>query len=389
MMRADTIRSATAGTPHAPLLPSTQGRQGCPTAESRRTLLVDNRRPVDIRRVPYILVSSSPRSGHGSVHGEPRVHTTDPIQPSAPRELAESLLAHVPEPKRVERRLSGRSGGQSWLVSAGAARFVLKTAAAGTPTRRWVTTLEIQRAAAARGIAPAVIASDPASRTVVTEHVRDESLMAAVFDPRRSNAALAALVDQIARLHGIDPSPFETDVTPLQRCHHTIDRLAFDLPAFARAPWQDLQRRPLAGGAQSLCHLDLNPTNILFDGQQAWLVDWDTAGPANRWLDLATVVNMLLLSDERTIWVLERYATRCGIDLPSTDEFDDARRLVYVAYGLAFLELVREPPARLPLGEASLSDCFGALHQGRLDLDSDAGRYQLAHAYFAGYGEIA
>lgn len=317
------------------------------------------------------------------------MHTTDPSKPSAPLGLAESLLAHVPGPKRFERRLSGRSGGPSWLITAGPARFVLKTAASEMSDARWSTIVQIQREAARAKISPAVIASDPGSRSVVTEFVDDRSFAAAAFDPKRSHAVIGALIDRLSQLHGIDVTGFEADDTPLQRCRQCVDRLTFDLPDFARRAWQDLQRRSTPTGRDALCHLDLNPTNILFDGEAVWLVDWDTAGAGDRWLDLATVVNMLLLSPERTLGALERYASNCGIDLPSPDQFDDARRLVYVAYGLAFLERVNQPPPRLPLGELSLGACFGALHRGRLDLDTDAGRYQLAQAYFAGYRAVA
>ncbi len=38
-------------------------------------------------------------------------------------------------------------------------------------------------------------------------------------------------------------------------------------------------------------HNDLNPNNILFDGRQAWVIDWEAAFRNDRYVDLATVAN--------------------------------------------------------------------------------------------------
>lgn len=38
-------------------------------------------------------------------------------------------------------------------------------------------------------------------------------------------------------------------------------------------------------------HNDLNPGNVLFDGTRLWLVDWESAFRADRWVDLATLAN--------------------------------------------------------------------------------------------------
>jgi aminoglycoside phosphotransferase (APT) family kinase protein len=38
-------------------------------------------------------------------------------------------------------------------------------------------------------------------------------------------------------------------------------------------------------------HNDLNPGNVLYDGTRLWLVDWESAFRADRWVDLATLAN--------------------------------------------------------------------------------------------------
>ncbi len=38
-------------------------------------------------------------------------------------------------------------------------------------------------------------------------------------------------------------------------------------------------------------HNDLNPGNVLFQGDKAWLVDWESAFAADRYVDLAAIAN--------------------------------------------------------------------------------------------------
>jgi thiamine kinase-like enzyme len=57
-----------------------------------------------------------------------------------------------------------------------------------------------------------------------------------------------------------------------------------------------------------LCHNDLLPANILDDGNELWLVDWEYAGIGNPLFDLAGVSSNARLSDEAEAALLEAYA---------------------------------------------------------------------------------
>ena len=135
--------------------------------------------------------------------------------------LAERLLG-APTSLHLESRTTGRSGAQSYLVRAGACRYMLKIDAPGRSLERWQTTVAIQRAAAERGVTPQVVASDASARAVLSVCVPEVPLLAALFDPTRTEAVLGALIDQISSLHRIDPAPFATDVTPLTRCRMDV-----------------------------------------------------------------------------------------------------------------------------------------------------------------------
>ena len=55
------------------------------------------------------------------------------------------------------------------------------------------------------------------------------------------------------------------------------------------------------------CHMDLKPENMLFDGQQLLLVDWQAAFVIDRYVDLGVAANFLVNSDSDEITYLERY----------------------------------------------------------------------------------
>lgn len=308
-----------------------------------------------------------------------------------PLALAETLLDGVVSldaPPRLVARTTGRSGAQTFEVVADARRFILKLDAPGRSHSRWSSTLEIQREAAAQGITPAVLAWDAPSRAVLSEHVFEISLFEALFDPHRIDGVLGALVDALASLHAISPGTAPPEVSPLKRSRSILEQCSFAVPAFAADPWADFLSRKPTEVADTLCHLDLNPSNLLYDGRKVWLIDWDTAAAGDRWVDLATLINMLLLPRERADWMLERYSDASGVPRPSPEVLAAARRLVYIGYGCAFLELVRQPPAASDAVDASLASCYRALQEGRLDMNTDLGRWQLAAAYFAGYWDV-
>jgi tRNA A-37 threonylcarbamoyl transferase component Bud32 len=190
------------------------------------------------------------------------------------------------------------------------------------------------------GVGPGVRLADPAGGVLVMDFIAG-----APARPASTPQALA-LADVLARLHGSDwHSDLRLYASKREAVNVTVRELtaAHDYLALYRTALDQFDglRAGLAtlDSPQALCHNDLNPTNVLFDGDAAWLIDFDHVGAGDPLFDIATAVNALDLRDERAERFVARYLGR-----PAT-EAEQARLellscLALLRYGLSALTLV-------------------------------------------------
>lgn len=55
------------------------------------------------------------------------------------------------------------------------------------------------------------------------------------------------------------------------------------------------------------CHNDLKADNILFDGQRAWFVDWESAFLCDPYMDMNMIANFVVKNDEQELEYLANY----------------------------------------------------------------------------------
>lgn len=141
--------------------------------------------------------------------------------------------------------------------------------------------------AAAAGIAPQIHHWDPHHRFSLSQY-----LNASPLAPEGVSAdKLAALVELISKLHQLDSHKL--------KCH---DYAALALSAHSMQPCQEPWLRQLCrqashwqqllwqlGPEPCLCHHDPRPANILDDGQQLWLIDFEYAALGSPLFDLAAL----------------------------------------------------------------------------------------------------
>lgn len=95
----------------------------------------------------------------------------------------------------------------------------------------------------------------------------------------------------------------------------------------------ELERKLVKLRQDCPCHLDLHMGNFLFDNEQIWVIDWETAGMSDPIFDLATFASTEGLSDEEMKQILSQYFQRAVTD----DEiayFSDLRFLADVRWAI-------------------------------------------------------
>jgi phosphotransferase family enzyme len=159
--------------------------------------------------------------------------------------------------------------------------------------------------------------------------------------------------------------------------------VAFAVPRFVREVVEGVlaEAVPPREHALVLSHNDLNPMNLLVDGEQLSLLDWDTAGPNDPLYDLATVSVFLRMDEPTCRQLLAAYHGRPTVSL--SDGFGYHRRMVAALVGAIFLHLARRGGHPGATGAEtlettpSLGDLYQRLRSGTLDPASSDGQWAL------------
>ena len=280
----------------------------------------------------------------------------------------------------AERLSGGLSGADVWAVTTTRGHFVLRVTT-GTAGASWAKQLRIQRLAGAVGVAPPVLHVDEAAQAVVS--VRAQGIpLAAVGDPQQRASALASVVTQIRALHALEPADLpERDPLYEARVQHSIQRIRPGVPHWAAAldPLLDSLAAIVATDPRRVVsHLDLNPGNILWDGTRAWFVDWDVAGLAHPFYDLA-VLAMFLNLDDAAAYRLLAAQEHGAVDENARTVFAALRRTAAILCGHVFAGMVPDL-AILPAAAPTLPEFYAALRTGALSLADARGRGAFAMA---------
>jgi aminoglycoside phosphotransferase (APT) family kinase protein len=244
----------------------------------------------------------------------------------------------------ITRVAAGLSGAGVYRVEAAGEAFVLKISDEGEPLAGWRRALHIQQLAAGAGLAPRVIHVDEARRAVVSAFVVDRSFAALYGDPRSREAALAQLGRTVRRVHEL-PLPAEAELRdPRELLAAAWSRLAAKVapPAFVGDAVSRVlaEEAPARERAPVLSHNDVNPSNLVHDGENLLLLDWDTAGPNDPFYDLAAISVFLCMDEDSCRRLLTAYDGEPASRLPAG--FAYSRRLVAALCGVVFLRLALE-----------------------------------------------
>jgi len=303
--------------------------------------------------------------------------------PAVARALRATFATDVVD---AETRLTGGlSGAGSWRIRVGAIPYVLRIDTARDAVRDPARAQACQRIAADALLSPRVRHADPDAGLTIVEWIEPRPLS---DFPGGGPALLDELARTVRLLHEAPAFP------PLMDYIDALDGLVaglLDRPLLAFGTrertarlWAGLAQASRAAGAEPVSsHNDLNPRNILSDGARLWLIDWESAFLADRYVDLAAIANLFAPSPQAADRLLAIY-----FNAPPTDRQRSrlalARRVSHLFYAVMFLTLASDerPDARLPSDPSSwsLAHLHAALGEGQPLLETWEGRLEYGLA---------
>lgn len=293
------------------------------------------------------------------------------------RDLLEKIGVLDPSPTLTPIH-GGLSGALTFRVSLAERRFILRVQPEERFEAHFAQLVALQRLAGETGIAPRVLASDSVARALLSEHVPNQPLFPTLRGPEGPRV-LRHIGAQLGRLHQLPAPPNLSPRCPTERTRWAFSELGEATPGFVRKAHALARRIPAAAGG-AVCHLDLNPSNLMFDGERVRVIDWETAGLGDPAFDLATVINLFVLDPLRAQALYEGYSTQWK--LPHESALFAARQRVYLAYGVEFLRQAAAPAPEWPVDALPrLMDVYAAMSAGHLDRATCDGQWRLGAAY--------
>jgi aminoglycoside phosphotransferase (APT) family kinase protein len=308
----------------------------------------------------------------------------DPIDliPEYRRHIARSALAatfgHTPV-AALQPVTAGASALSYRLEVAGRAYLLRMESSRRDEVRNPHRSYLCMQAAAEAGVVPAVRYADPVTGVAIMDFVLEQPLSTFAGGASRLMRALGELV---ARLQAIPAFPPVGDY-PTMVGHllgQLLDSRMF-VPGLLDPHREGFERirEACPWGKETLVssHNDLNPMNILFDGERLWFIDWETAYRNDPLVDVATLTIFHAAPPELESALLRSWLGQ-EPDHRLRARLAVIRQLVRLFYGCAAsLNAARGVAAIVPAADLSAptrAQFSEAVAQGRLAAGSPEGQ---------------
>ena len=277
---------------------------------------------------------------------------------------------------------SGASGATVYALTIGGGEWVLRldgpSDAYRDPRRQYACMAIAQTV----GVAPLLIHADASDRLSITRRVTARPAIPAL-DRTRMLVSLGAVV---RRLH-------DGPLFPARRDYFTeLGDIVADFaagPSVAPALGAALRCR-LASlvadcgdhGERVSSHNDLNPGNVIFDGDRPWIVDWEASSAADPYVDVAAVANWFAADEAEARVVLDAYLGTA----PGPAErrrFALMRRMNRLFYGVMLLRAAGREPAPVTEMDVEAAPRVAAIRPRMTEIATDAGRRLFGLAFLA------
>ncbi len=230
----------------------------------------------------------------------------------------------------------GASGATVFVLTLAGADWVLRLGGPPDAYRDPARQFACMAMAQAVGVAPLLVHADVAERLSITRRVVPRPA-----DPPLSRTRmLTALSGAVRRLHEGPLFPARGDyMTHLGRI---IESFAVggaptaDVAAVIDSRWNALRAQYPQDVTLVASHNDLNPSNVIFDGERPWIVDWEASAAADPYVDVAAVANWFAADEDEADLVLEAYLDRAPGEVEKA-RFALMRRINRLFYGVLLL----------------------------------------------------
>lgn len=252
-------------------------------------------------------------------------------------------------------------------------RIITHTDAMADPTNQFAC----MKAAADEGLAPRIWYLNIQDRISITDFVEARTFPVGV--------AKIKLADLLSHLHSLPPFP-------LLKSGNYLDSMEGFIKKFKEANilpenmTEELFKQytrvasvyPCNDEDLVSCHNDLKPENILFDGERAWLVDWEAAFLNDRYFDLAVVANFVVRNDKDEEEYLRGYFKE-EVNEYRYARFFLARQLSHMFYLAVFMLFATKGKAvDLNMEKLDFRDFHDRIWAGGISLDDDESKLQYA-----------
>jgi thiamine kinase-like enzyme len=271
----------------------------------------------------------------------------DGVIPFAKREAvlhATSTAFGGAEIESVERITKGASGAGIFKITVNKVEYLLRIEGAPDGLRDPARQYTCMCIAAEAGVAPPVIYANAGHGVAITGFIQSKPAQA----KWAREESLRAVVTLVKKLHAAPLFPALVDYLEgvgilIRRCQATrilpdkilVKYLKFYEELFAAYPRRDIE---LVSS-----HNDLNPGNVLFGNDQAWLVDWEAAFAADQYVDLAALANFFAESESDRESILQCYFGAATSDVHRARLFlmQQLNRIFYATVTLNFVAAAR------------------------------------------------